>query len=181
MFVLLVMFLSLSLILVGCAKKAAVKEVTEEKTTTVEKKAPVEPKEEKAAPQAEKEKPAVAAAAPVAAAVSPIAGFDYIYFDFDKFNIKPGARENLRKLADWMNGNAGSNILIEGNCDERGTVEYNLALGERRATSAMKYLTNLGIVKNRISTISYGKERPVDPGHDEAAWAKNRRDDFTVK
>ena len=71
-------------------------------------------------------------------------------------------------------------IQIEGHCDERGTVEYNLALGERRANSAKRYLTSLGIPENRISTISYGKERPLDPGHNEEAWTKNRRAHFVI-
>jgi peptidoglycan-associated lipoprotein len=71
-------------------------------------------------------------------------------------------------------------IRIEGNCDERGTVEYNLALGEKRANAALDYLVKMGIDPSRISTVSYGKERPMDPGHTEAAWAKNRRDDFVI-
>jgi peptidoglycan-associated lipoprotein len=76
--------------------------------------------------------------------------------------------------------NPGAVIRIEGNCDERGTVEYNLALGEKRAKAALDYLVKMGIDPSRISTVSYGKERPMDPGHTEAAWAKNRRDDFVI-
>ncbi len=193
MFIIFTILLGFSLGLSGCAKKAAVKETTEEKAAVVEKQAPAESDADKAAREkamreaemreqerlrAEREK---APAAPVAVAVSPIADFAYIYFDFDKYNIKPEARENSRKLADWLNANSAYNLLIEGNCDERGTIEYNLALGERRATSALKYLATLGVDKKKMSTISYGKERPVDPGHDEAAWAKNRNDHFVVK
>jgi peptidoglycan-associated lipoprotein len=76
--------------------------------------------------------------------------------------------------------NPSVKIQIEGHCDERGTVEYNLALGERRANSAKRYLSSLGLTVNRVSTISYGKEKPLDPGHNEEAWAKNRRDHFIV-
>ena len=103
-----------------------------------------------------------------------------IYFDFDKYNLKPPAIKKLDKTADWLSKNPNVRIRIEGHCDERGTNEYNLALGDRRANSAKKYLINLGISPERISTISYGEERPVDPGHNEAAWAKNRRDEFKI-
>jgi peptidoglycan-associated lipoprotein len=103
-----------------------------------------------------------------------------IYFDFDKYNLKPPAIKKLDKTADWLSKNPSVRIRIEGHCDERGTNEYNLALGDRRANSAKKYLVNLGISPERISTISYGEERPVDPGHNEAAWAKNRRDEFKI-
>ena len=103
-----------------------------------------------------------------------------IYFDFDKYNLKPPAVKKLDKTADWLSANPGAKIRIEGNCDERGTSEYNLALGDRRANSAMKYLVNLGVSASRISTISYGEERPADPGHNEEAWAKNRRDEFKL-
>jgi peptidoglycan-associated lipoprotein len=103
-----------------------------------------------------------------------------IYFDFDKSDLKPEAQATLKKKADWLRMNPGYSVRIEGNCDERGTNEYNLALGERRAASAKKFLAALGIAENRMSIISYGEERPVDPGHNEAAWAKNRRDDFRL-
>jgi len=107
--------------------------------------------------------------------------FEDIHFAFDKATIEPGARTILKKLGDWMLQNKKNTLLIEGHCDERGTVEYNLALGQRRADAAMKYLVDLGVDKANISTISYGKERPLDPGHSEEAWAKNRRDNFVVK
>ncbi len=104
--------------------------------------------------------------------------FEDIRFDYDKYYLKPEARESLKKNAAWLAKNKNYTVVIEGNCDERGTVEYNLALGERRAAEAMKYFIELGIDKKRIKTISYGKERPLDPGHNEEAWAKNRRDHF---
>jgi len=103
-----------------------------------------------------------------------------IYFDFDKSDLKPAARSTLDKKAGWLRTNSGFKLRIEGNCDERGTAEYNLALGERRAKSAAKYLTALGISADRISTVSYGEEKPADPGHNEAAWSKNRRDEFKL-
>ncbi|NTW07597.1 MAG: peptidoglycan-associated lipoprotein Pal [Syntrophaceae bacterium] len=104
-----------------------------------------------------------------------------IYFDFDKSNIRTDAREVLKTNADWFLKNSNVSIIIEGHCDERGTAEYNMALGQRRADEAKKYLVNLGVNGAALKTISYGKERPVDPGHNEEAWAKNRRDHFVVK
>lgn len=107
--------------------------------------------------------------------------FEDIRFAYDKANIESGARETLNKIAGWMLKNKNYTLVIEGNCDERGTVEYNLALGQRRADAAMKYLVDLGVDRAKITTVSYGKERPLDPGHNEEAWTKNRRDNFTVK
>jgi peptidoglycan-associated lipoprotein len=106
--------------------------------------------------------------------------FQTIYFDFDKSNLRSDAKQGLQHNYELMKENPDVSVRIEGNCDERGTVEYNLALGERRARSAMEYLVNLGIAPGRLSVISYGKERPAVMGHNEAAWAKNRRDEFKV-
>jgi peptidoglycan-associated lipoprotein len=103
-----------------------------------------------------------------------------IYFDFDKSVLKLEAQALLKKKAEWLKANPNSKLLIEGNCDERGTAEYNLALGERRAAAAQSYIVALGIPASRIKTVSYGKEFPFDPGHDEAAWAKNRRAHFVI-
>jgi peptidoglycan-associated lipoprotein len=103
-----------------------------------------------------------------------------VYFDFDKSNIKAEAKANLDKTAAWLGKNAAVNVKIEGNCDERGTAEYNLALGERRANAAKKYLVNSGVKADRLSTISYGKEKPTCAEHSEACWSKNRRDDFKI-
>ena len=104
-----------------------------------------------------------------------------IYFDFDKSNIGPDARGILKANADWFLKNSNASIIIEGHCDERGTAEYNMALGQRRADEAKKYLVNLGVEGAAVKTISYGKERPFDPGHNEDAWAKNRRGHFVVE
>ncbi len=103
-----------------------------------------------------------------------------IYFDFDKSEIKPESKAILDKKAGWLREHPEYNVQIQGNCDERGTAEYNLALGDRRAKSAMKFLTAMGIGAERISTISYGEERPVCTEHNEACWSKNRRDDFKL-
>ena len=103
-----------------------------------------------------------------------------IYFDFDKFNLRDDARDALKKHAEWLNKNKDVMVVVEGHCDERGTAEYNLALGERRANAAAKFLVDMGIDAKRIKTISYGEELPLDKGHDEAAWAKNRRAHFDV-
>ena len=101
-----------------------------------------------------------------------------IHFDFDKYNIRPDAQHILQHSSEWLKSNAKVNIVIEGNTDEWGTEEYNLALGERRAIAAKNFLVNLGVSADRMNTISYGESRPVNPEHNEAAWAQNRRDDF---
>ncbi len=100
-----------------------------------------------------------------------------IYYDFDKANIKPDQRGRLADNARYVKEN-GVSIVIEGNCDERGTNEYNMALGERRAISAKKYMVNLGVDAGKIRTVSYGEEKPLNRGHDELAWSQNRRSDF---
>ncbi len=107
--------------------------------------------------------------------------FENIHFDFDKSFIRDDAKPILRNVADHMKKNPGAQLQIEGHCDERGTSEYNMALGQRRADSASKYLVHLGVGADRISTISYGEERPADPGHNEEAWAKNRRAVFVLR
>ncbi len=103
-----------------------------------------------------------------------------IQFDFDKSELKPEARAILVKKAEWLRSNPEFSVRVEGHCDERGTNEYNLALGERRANSAWKFLNALGISGNRMTTISYGEERAADPRHNETAWSKNRRDEFKL-
>lgn len=103
-----------------------------------------------------------------------------IYFDYDKSELKPEARAVLTKKAAWLRENTGYSIKIEGHCDERGSTEYNLALGERRADAAAKFLGALGVSSSRISTVSMGEENPVDSRSNETAWAKNRRDEFIL-
>jgi peptidoglycan-associated lipoprotein len=103
-----------------------------------------------------------------------------ITFDFDKYDIRPQDASVLKENATLLMKYPNMKVQIEGHCDERGTIEYNLALGERRANSCKNYLISLGVPRDRISTISYGKERPLDPGHTEEAWAKNRRAHIVV-
>jgi peptidoglycan-associated lipoprotein len=104
-----------------------------------------------------------------------------IYFDFDKYDIRPADAKVLDANASWLKTNAAQLVLIEGHCDERGTNEYNLALGERRAKSTMNYLVSQGVQASRITIISYGEERPVCTQHNEECWSKNRRAQFLVK
>ena len=103
-----------------------------------------------------------------------------IHFDFDRSDLKPEAREILSEKADMLRQRPTVSIRVEGHCDEWGTEEYNLALGERRADAARRYLVDAGIEERRISTISYGKERPLDTAHNREAWRKNRRAEFTI-
>ncbi len=103
-----------------------------------------------------------------------------IYFAFDSYELNNNAKEILKKKAEILLKYPSVKLVIEGHCDERGTEEYNLALGERRARAAYEYLIMLGIEADRLSIVSYGEERPIDPRHNEEAWAKNRRDEFKI-
>ena len=104
-----------------------------------------------------------------------------IYFEYDSSTLVPEAREVLKRKAAWLHGNPNVSVVIEGYTDERGTVAYNLALGDRRAASAMAFLVDLGVPASILTTISYGKEKPVNPAHNETAWAANRRVHFEIK
>ena len=104
-----------------------------------------------------------------------------IFFDFDSAALTDAARASLDRNSKTLRDHSDAKLVLEGHCDERGTVEYNQALGERRAQAAREYLVAAGINGSRLEVISYGKERPFDPGHDESAWAKNRRAHFTLK
>ena len=103
-----------------------------------------------------------------------------IYFDYDKSNLHKNAQDALSSNAKLVQKYTKWSVTIEGHCDERGTAEYNLALGERRAMSAYRYLVSLGLPDSRLSTVSFGEERPANPGHTEAAWSKNRRAEFKI-
>ncbi len=103
-----------------------------------------------------------------------------VYFAFDSASLTQEAKDILKNNAEYLKAQASVKIQIEGHCDERGGVQYNLALSERRAKSIKDFLVALGVKSNRVTTIGYGKERPVDLGHDESAWAKNRRGNFVV-
>lgn len=107
-----------------------------------------------------------------------IAEIDTVYFQYDSFSLTSGSRAKLRTAAAWLKANGSKNVQIEGHCDERGTTEYNLALGERRAGAVKDFLVSQGVSSAQVSTISYGEERPVVSGADESAWSKNRRAEF---
>ena len=106
--------------------------------------------------------------------------FQTVYFDFDRFEIRSDARPVLRDNASSINQGSNGEVTIEGHCDERGSTEYNLALGERRANAVKRYLVDLGVTSARIRTVSFGEDRPAVQGHDESAWRYNRRADFTA-
>jgi peptidoglycan-associated lipoprotein len=125
-------------------------------------------------------KPAPAGTAPRAAAAEVKESPETIYFGFDSALLSEQAREALVKNADLLRKDGALKIRVEGNCDERGSDEYNLALGERRARAAMNYLVTMGIPAERLSFVSYGEERPADRGQGEESWARNRRDEFAV-
>jgi peptidoglycan-associated lipoprotein len=185
----LVLILCLGLIVMGCPKKTMVKEepsVKREEAARLEaeraareakeREARLKEEEARKAGRKEFEKSLVAKKEPgIEGEVFESKLLKDIHFDFDKYDIRPGDAEILKENAALLKKYPNAKIQIEGHCDERGTVEYNLALGERRANTTKNYLISLGISPDRISTISYGKERPLDPGHNEEAWAKNRR------
>jgi peptidoglycan-associated lipoprotein len=191
----LILVLCFGLVLTGCPKKTVVKEepsmkkaeepavAEREKAATLEAEKAAREKEEEArrAKEKEFEKTLVAKKEPgISGEVFESKMLKDIRFDFDKYDIRPGDAEILKENAAVLLKNSNVKIQIEGHCDERGTNVYNLALGERRASAAKKYLLSLGIPGDQVSTISYGEERPFDPGHDEEAWAKNRRAHFIV-
>jgi len=167
----------------GCANKETVK-AEEPAPATVKAETPkVETAQPEApTPPAEPVKPAAEAPKEEAQAVAPVeAALETAYFDFDKSELRQDTREVLSKNAEFLlKVKPDVKIRIEGNCDERGSAEYNLALGERRAKSALQYLLTLGVKADRMSVVSYGKEKPAVQGNNEEAWAKNRRDEFVI-
>jgi peptidoglycan-associated lipoprotein len=169
--VLLVAVLAFSLAGCGCFMQAQKGEAP-----------PPKPPEEKVVIAPEQKQEVIvppAAPAPVPEpAVAAVPGLSNVYFDFDRYNIRPGDADTLKKNLDWFKANGNTKVRIEGNCDERGTAEYNLALGQKRADAAKNYLVGLGIDAKLLDTISYGKERPICTEHNEACWARNRTDAF---
>lgn len=103
-----------------------------------------------------------------------------VLFDYDSAVIREGDRALLEEIAKWCKENSGKKLMVAGHCDERGTLEYNRALGQRRAAAARDYLVRLGASPKQVGTVSYGEEQPADPGHNEDAWTKNRRDEFGI-
>jgi peptidoglycan-associated lipoprotein len=167
-----------ALVSVGCAKKQTVKSEGAPAAAAVTE-APV--KEIPPAPVAVAPATPPPAAPGVAVTEEKFSQFDDVRFDFDKSEVKEDGRKTCQVVADYLKKNPKAKLQIEGHCDERGTAEYNLALGDRRATAVMTYLVSLGVPKAALSTVSFGKEKPLDPGHDEGAWAKNRRAHFVLK
>ncbi len=121
------------------------------------------------------------AAPPPPPPVIVLPGLGDVFYDFDRSELREEAVVQLKTNANWMAANAANNVLIEGHCDERGTSEYNLALGQRRANSARDYIVNLGVAPARLKTVSYGEEKPFALGHNEEAWAQNRRAHFVAE
>lgn len=109
---------------------------------------------------------------------TPIPELGTILFAYDSFALSSQAKSQLNTNAQWLKSNASRAVQVEGHCDERGTEEYNLALGDRRSSSVKEYLISQGVAASQLSSISYGEERPADPGHDESAWSRNRRASF---
>src|SRR3989304_1105952 len=167
-FIVMILACCLGLVMMGCPKKTVVKQ---EPSITKEEAA----RREEAAKK-EFEKSLVAKREPgVEGVVFESSLLKDIHFDFDKYDIRPGDAAILKENAALLKKYPNVKIQIEGHCDERGTNEYNLALGERRANSTKSYLLSLGIPSDRISTISYGEEKPLDPSQNEEAWAKDWR------
>jgi peptidoglycan-associated lipoprotein len=181
-YILIIFSLCIGLILMGCPKKTVMKEepsVKREEPAKAEAERLAKEREAKLSEEAAKkdlEKGLVAKKEPgIEGVVFESSLLKDIHFDFDKYDIRPEDVAILKENADLLKKYQKVKIQIEGHCDERGTSEYNLALGERRANSTKNYLMTLGVSPERISTISYGEEKPLDPGHSEEAWAKNRR------
>ena len=169
--IIIIIVLGIGFFTTGCAKKNIIEKTPEVKAASAQP----------ASPTPGLEKPKEEAKVDVSLS-NQIATFENedIHFAFDKSIITTQDKDIIAKKASFLKAHPDITIRIEGNCDERGTVEYNVALGDRRAKAAQDYLAFLGTAKDRISTVSYGKEKPLDPGHDEKAWAENRRDHFVV-
>ena len=176
LFLIVGLTLCLGLVATACKKRDATI-VPSSEPTTVE----TPPPAEEARPDVEvnegfqEQQPEQAPVETDAAALNERGVLKTIYFDYDKSELTETARATLKQNADWLKTNAQWNVVVEGHTDERGTLEYNLALGQRRAASVREYMGSLGIAAERVRVVSYGEERPAEPTHNEAAYAKNRR------
>lgn len=181
--------ISLTLLLAGCPKRPMVPVVAAPPPVPPPAAAPPPPPAPAPAPAPAPVAPPVVVPAPAPAPPPPAPPKEYrlnaalkqIFFNFDKADIRPGDAQILAASAAYLKANPNQLVLIEGHTDERGTAEYNLALGERRAKAAMNFLVSSGIEASRITTISYGKERPSCTERNEACWSKNRNDTFLTK
>lgn len=169
----IVLVIGFGLLISGCAKKGPIQKAEETRPPQVAT-------QPSSAPAPEPPKAELLASPPNIASEIKIFEDKDIHFNFDMYNLRPEDIEILNDKVSFLKANPGKNTRIEGNCDERGTIEYNIALGDRRAKAAQNYLVEVGIDKDRISILSYGKEKPLDPAHNEEAWAKNRRDHFVI-
>ncbi len=177
---LVVMLFVLTLLASGCAKKAVQEEGTNDTTTQtqeVQEQQPADVSDTSVVDNSAYDAAAAARAAERAASQ----GLVQIHFDFDQYVLTDDAKSTLVGNAGLLRAAPAVKVLIEGHCDERGSDEYNLALGEKRALATKNYLVSLGVAAERLAIISYGEEKPVDPAHTKEAWAKNRRADFKVK
>ena len=182
---LVVMLFALTLLAAGCAKTPVANE------TMTEQPAQVEVQQQQPAGVVEQnitdssstmtDSSANAAAAAMAAEQAAASGLQRIHFDFDQYVLTEEAKAILVNNAGLLRAAPGVKIVVEGHCDERGSDEYNLALGEKRALATKDFLVSLGVAADRISTISYGEEMPLNPAHTKEAWAENRRAEFKVK
>ena len=180
----IMLLLVLGVVAAGCAKRPATTSVAAPPPSAPAPAAPpATPAPAPSTPSTPAPAPAPAAttARPAPAEFASIPELKDIHFDFDKYDIRPDAARTLDANAAWLKANANHLVLIEGHCDERGTNEYNMALGERRAKAAMNYLVAQGVRANRVTIVSYGEERPLCTEHTETCWAQNRRDHFLVK
>jgi peptidoglycan-associated lipoprotein len=182
--------LAVGLFAVGCASTKPVVQVddTAAKAAEAARKAEADAKAKAAAEAAAREARLKAEAdatarakADAEAAALAARQLSTVYFDYDDYSIRSDQQGPLSSHADKLNAASGVKLTLAGHCDERGTVEYNLALGQKRADAVKNYLVRGGVDAERLSTISYGKEKPVDPGHSEASWAKNRRVEFSAQ
>ncbi|EQB62922.1 MAG: hypothetical protein RBG1_1C00001G0501 [candidate division Zixibacteria bacterium RBG-1] len=169
-YILILVSLFLFTYLIGCGKKPALKPAVEPPKTETETKTG------ETTPEPVQDEDVMSESGDLDTKVD----LKRIHFEFDKYRLTDEAKEILAENARVLRNNSKVRITIEGHCDERGTVEYNLALGERRAQAARSYLIELGVPESRISIISYGKERPLEYGQNESTWAKNRRDEFVI-
>ena len=175
-----ILIVLLMIFAVGCAKKyvTAPQEPAAQKETV--KKETVEPVKKEAVKEIVEPKEAKLQESDVIAKTEESSVLKDVLFDYDKYNIRDDARPVLDAVSSFLKNNAAVNVVIEGHCDERGTNEYNLALGEKRAKAAKDYLTSLGVLPSRLSIMTYGEEKPLCTEQNEACWQKNRRAHFAV-
>jgi len=180
-----VLILGLALFAAGCKKPTTPEDIAPPPPQAEPAKPPAPPTEPKTEVEDFKSEPVATSTLPTddqKALWNSQGVLKTVYFAFDRYDLDDPARAVLQGNASWLGGVGKQvDIRVEGHCDERGTIEYNLALGERRASAAREYLVSLGVDASRVRIVSFGEEQPADPGHSEAAWAKNRRAQFVIE